>query len=187
MLLNPEHDERWYERRKRSLVLGSLTCPRYARIFEPACGRGRLTCELAQRSDALIAMDLDPRAIADARSATAGLRHVEVRKGLVPRDWPTDESFDLIVLSEFLYYLPIEQLPTLCAAALSTLDADGEIIACHWRHPIPETAHWAREIHGRCAESLGLFCLTELSDADFVLHVWSRRASSVARREGLAP
>lgn len=187
MLLDPDHDTRWYERRKRSLVLGSLTRPRYSRVFEPACGHGQLTAELARRSHGVIAMDIDPRALASTRNVIADASNVEVRPGRVPNDWPLDRAFDLIVLSEFLYYLSIEQLPTLCEAALYTLEDEGEILACHWRHPIPESTHSAEEIHQRCAQLLGLTCYTEISDMDFVLHVWGREPRSVAGREGITP
>jgi LmbE family N-acetylglucosaminyl deacetylase len=45
----------WYERRKRAVVLASLPRERYRRAFEPGCGTGELTRELAARCDAVLA------------------------------------------------------------------------------------------------------------------------------------
>ena len=47
---------RWYEKRKRELTLASLPRQRYQRVFEPACANGELSAQLAERSDALLAL-----------------------------------------------------------------------------------------------------------------------------------
>ena len=59
--------DRWYEQRKRALLLASLPRPRFARAFEPGCSIGVLTAELAPRCDALLATDVAEGALSAAR------------------------------------------------------------------------------------------------------------------------
>ena len=48
---------RWYERRKRDLLLAALPRERYAHGFEPGCGNGETTQRLLQRCERLCAVD----------------------------------------------------------------------------------------------------------------------------------
>ena len=43
--------QRWYEERKRALLLASLPQRRYRHAYEPGCGNGELTAELARRCE----------------------------------------------------------------------------------------------------------------------------------------
>lgn len=54
---------RWYERRKRELVMASLPRQCYQRVFEPACANGELSALLAERCAELLCQDLDPTAV----------------------------------------------------------------------------------------------------------------------------
>src|ERR1700755_2304248 len=103
-MIDPSRDSRWYEQRKRALVTASLGQRRYQRAFEPACGYGALTRELAPRCAVLIAMDADEESVRAARAASSRDTHVSLSCARLPEAWP-DGMFDLIVLSEWLYYL----------------------------------------------------------------------------------
>ena len=94
---------RWYEARKYAVSTALLPRQRYGRAFEPGCSIGVLTAMLAPRCDALLACDAVPDAVSSARARTAGLPGVRVEQRAVPGQWPPG-SFDLIVLSELLYY-----------------------------------------------------------------------------------
>ncbi|RYZ03452.1 MAG: class I SAM-dependent methyltransferase, partial [Comamonadaceae bacterium] len=92
---------RWYEQRKRAVLMAALPRERYASAYEPGCGAAELTVALAQRCDAVLASDFSARAVAAAQRRTAALPNVRVEPHTLPADWPVDDApFDLIVLSE---------------------------------------------------------------------------------------
>ena len=49
----------------------------------------------------------------------------------MPADWPA-ERFDLIVLSEFLYFLAPSDFAALVRRAGETIEPDGDIVLVHW-------------------------------------------------------
>jgi SAM-dependent methyltransferase len=178
--------EGWYERRKRSLTLALLPRPRYRNAFEPGCANGELTAGLAARCEALLAADLHERAVQLARERVAGMPQVRVEQRTVPREWPTEAGpFDLIVISEFAYYLDAADLETLAARIAASLTTDGTLLACHWRRPFAEALESADHAHALFDARCGLSRLAHHDEADLLIDVWSRDARSVAQREGL--
>ena len=91
--------------------------------------------------------------------------------------WPR-QPFDLIVLAEFLYYLPRAAIVTLGERAAQSLKPGGEIVACHWRHPIPESDFSGDVAHRILEQALGLERSGEHVETDFVLASWRRPASA---------
>ena len=96
-------------------ALAMLPWPRYRRAFEPGCSIGVLTALLAPRCEALLALRRrggrgrggpgpDGAVPAGHRRAAAGARR------LAEDDGAGADPFDLIVLSELLYYLSDEDL-----------------------------------------------------------------------------
>jgi len=169
---------RWYERRKRDLVMASLPRQCYERIFEPACANGELSAQLAERCAALLCQDLDPNAVDLARSRLAGFTNASVEQGRLPADWPGG-SFDLIVLSEVGYYLnPTEWLQVI-EQSVASLTYDGGLLACHWRHPIAGCPQDGREVHDLLAKHLPLYSVFRHEEADFLLEYWSCQPSVV--------
>src|SRR6266498_3776783 len=71
----------WHERRKREVMVASLSRQRYRRCYEP------------------LAVDCAAAAVQRAQQATQGFEHVRVERAVLPAQLP-DQSFDLIVLSE---------------------------------------------------------------------------------------
>ena len=172
--------DRFYERRKRSMVLASLPRQLFSRVFEPGCANGLLTEQLAQRSDEVVAWDVVTavaRRTAD-RLAAAGNVIVEPRG--IPVDWP-DGVFDLIVLSEIGYYSP--DLDLLKTRIDDSLAPDGVLLACHWRRHAPDHAQTAEAVHAAIGH--GLHQVAAHVEDDFLLDVWSRSPLSVARQTGI--
>ena len=101
--------DRWYEERKRAVTLAALPQRRYASAFEPGCSIGVLTAALAPRCDALLATDVSQEALAVAGRRLADAGHVRLERRALPDDWPPGR-FDLVVLSELLYYLGADDL-----------------------------------------------------------------------------
>ncbi|MFJ2745179.1 methyltransferase [Streptomyces sp. NPDC087440] len=182
--------DRFYERRKYDLTAASLPLPRYRRAFEPACSVGELTVRLAERCDELVACDRVESAVATARKRTAHLPHVDVRRLTLPEEWP-DGSFDLIVLSEFLYYFDAATLHDLLTRTTAALDPGGTLVTVHWNHPVPDHRGTGSTLARTLASVPGLTPVADHREPDFVLQVYARTwldgspAPSPAAREGL--
>jgi SAM-dependent methyltransferase len=180
--------ERWYEARKYALAVALLPRERYRSAFEPGCSIGVLTAQLAPRCDRLLACDAVPDAVAAARSRTAGLPCVRVERRVIPGEWPPG-SFDLIVLSEFLYYFDDADLGQVLGLGIGSLRPGGQILAVHWRHPAPDHPRTGDEVHEDLAAHPGLARLVRYRDRDFTAEVYARADGdlrSVAQAGGIA-
>jgi len=184
--------DRAYEQRKYGITVASLPAPHYASAFEPGCSVGVLTRMLAERCDRLLSCDAADVAVEQARTRTADLDHVRVERRELPHDWPTDaEPFDLIVLSELLYYFEPPERADLLRRARASLAPGGTIVAVHWRPAVPEHVGTAEDVHDDVRALDGMVGLVEHREPDFLLDVVvdarGRAAGelSPAAREGL--
>lgn len=175
--------DRWFEQRKRALILAALPKAGYRNGFEPGCGNGELTALLAQRCEHLQSADVSSVAVRAARERTAALPGVDVSQGGIPDDWPAGR-FDLIVLVEVAYYLSSDDLGRLDGLLRDSLLPGGTLLACHWRHPVADYPLAADEVHQ--ALSMGRHRIGGWRDADFLLDVFSDDPTGVAAQEGLA-
>lgn len=175
---------RWYEKRKRRLTMAALPSERYGSVFEPGCSIGVLTADLAARSQHVVAMDISPKALVEARRRLPP--DVELRQGAIPADWPSG-TFDLVVLSEVGYYLDSSDCRHLAELAVTSTH---DLVAVHWRHPVKEyplSGDEVQRIVGCSAERHDLARVATHIEADLRIDVWSRNHQSVAARAGLAP
>jgi SAM-dependent methyltransferase len=182
---------RWYERRKYAVTLASLPQKRYARGLEAGCSVGVLTALLAERCDELLALDVAAAAVRAAAARTAGLPHVSIEQRALPGAWPLGR-FDLIVLSEVLYYLTADDARELLRQAAEALEPEGSLVAVHWRHPVTDYPRSGDQVHEALraqSSDLGLARSVRHEELDFLLEVYIRtppEPQSVAQREGLA-
>ncbi len=185
--------DRWYEERKRALTLAALPERRYRSAFEPGCSIGVLTRDLAGRCDALLATDVSQAALTAASARLEGLTHVRLAQAALPGGWPAGD-FDLIVLSEVLYYLDPPDLRAVAERAVAAVAAGGTLLSVHWRHPVadyPQSGDAVQEAIG--AASAGHLVETVRhveADLDLRVHVRPRADEtaarvSVAARDGL--
>lgn len=122
-----------YERGKYDATLAALPRPRYARALEIGCSIGVLTAELASRCDALLALDAAEAPLLRARQRLAGRPHVTFACAHVPAEWPSAEAaFDLILLSEVVYYLDPADVERLAARVGRSLAPAGDVLLVHW-------------------------------------------------------
>jgi SAM-dependent methyltransferase len=180
--------ERWYEQRKYAVTLALLPAARYASGFEPGCSVGVLTELLAGRCDRLLACDAAPAAVRAAARRTASLSNVRVEQRRLPADWPAG-GFDLVVLSELLYYFGDGDLREVLGRSASALRPGGTLVAVHWRHAVPEYPRGGDEVHAALRCQPGLARLSGYADHDFRAEVYLRgrgRPRSVAEAAGLA-
>ncbi|UKE46292.1 class I SAM-dependent DNA methyltransferase [Xanthomonas cerealis] len=176
--------ERWYEARKRALLLASLPRARFERGWELGCSNGELTAALAPRCDALLATDLSERAVVLAAQRNAQSAHVLVQQAEHPRSWPPGR-FDLIVFSEVGYYLPLPLLQDCIQRLRASLTEHGVLVACHWLHPFVQACMDGGAVHACLAQTLQLPRLLRYEDDDMLLEAWSATPYSVAAVERL--
>lgn len=123
-----------YERDKYARTLAALGPGRYGRALELGCSIGVLTARLADRCDALVAVDAAPTAVAQARARLAGRAGVELATAVIPEALPRG-PWDLVVASEILYYFAAEPLAALLDELERDLRPGGRLLAVHWRPP----------------------------------------------------
>jgi SAM-dependent methyltransferase len=180
--------DRWYETRKYDISVAMLPRPHYDRAFEPGCSVGVLTQRLAARCHSLLACDAAPAAVLAATARTRHLPHVLVEQRTIPGHWPPGH-FDLIVLSELLYYFGDDDLRQVIDRAISALRPEGTLLAVHWRHPVADYPRGGADVHQRLAAQPGLARLAEHREEDFLAEIYLRtdtRPVSVAQATGLA-
>jgi cyclopropane fatty-acyl-phospholipid synthase-like methyltransferase len=163
-----------YERAKYALTLNAMRKPRYRSGLEVGCSIGVLTRSLAPRCDAVVAIDAASTPLVEARHRCADLPTVRFEQMFVPEQWPGG-VFDLILLSEVVYYLSREDVGNLAARVTRSLAQDGSVILVHWigstDYPLSGDEAVALFI-----ERVGSVCVVERADryAEFRLDVLSR-------------
>lgn len=118
-----------YERGKYLATLGCLTKRIYATALEVGCSIGVLTKLLSPRCVSLLAIDTSSTAIAAAKSANDP--NVKFRVATLPAEFP-EGPFELIVLSEVLYYFAEADLKRVAQSCVDSISKGGEIVLCHW-------------------------------------------------------
>lgn len=178
-------DTRWYEERKYRLTLAALPQARYQNVFEAGCSIGVLSELLSERCERLLAVDLSERATAIATDRLAPVAdRVQVQTRDFVEDWP-DGTFDLIVLSEVLYYLEPTQFETVLRRSREALTDDGDLVAVHWRRRVEEYPTSGDDVHDRLART-DLSHVAGYRDPDFRLDVYRKSPGlTVAEVEGL--
>lgn len=120
-----------YERDKYAATLAALPRARYACALEVGCAIGVLTAELAERCDRLVAVDVAPVALDQARARCAALPNVLIEAARVPGEWP-EGRFDLILMSEVVYYLDGDDVERLARRVAAALLGSADIVLVHW-------------------------------------------------------
>jgi SAM-dependent methyltransferase len=178
---------RWYEARKYAISIAMLPRQRYRDAFEPGCSVGVLTGMLAPRCDRLLSCDMTSAAVKAAAQHTARYPNVRVEQRAILGAWPPGR-FDLIVLSEILYYFAGGDLDHVLDLAVAALRPAGSLLAVHWRHPVADYPRSGDEVHAALAARAGLARLADHAEPDFLAQVYLRGEGepvSVAQAEGL--
>lgn len=95
-----------FERKKYSHQVAMLNSCRISRALEIGCGAGSFTRLLARISDEVVGVDISPIAIERARTKEAGPGKVQYcAANIMDWDLGANDSWDLIVMNETIYYL----------------------------------------------------------------------------------
>ncbi|SDQ69929.1 N-acetylglucosaminyl deacetylase, LmbE family [Curtobacterium sp. UNCCL20] len=174
----------WYERRKRAVTVAALPRERYRSALELGCATGVLTAALTERADAVLGTDISAAPLERARLRAPAARFVQAA---LPSEWP-DGRWDLVVMSEVGYYLSPADLDATIDRVLATLDDDGVLVSCHWRHPDDEAVSDGDTVDARLTALWPRPAVVRHVEEDFVLSVFPGAAVvSVAAAEGLTP
>jgi len=120
-----------YEQARFRRIVDELSEPHFSRAFEPGCAEGELTVKLAPRCGHLLALDLAATAARRARERCRELANVNV--GCGPADQGLEKGpFDLIVLSEVLYYFSEAELTRFVGQVGDALAPGAQVVAASW-------------------------------------------------------
>ena len=120
-----------YEQAKYDATLVALPHARYVSALEVGCSIGVLTERLAGRCDRLVALDVAEAALDQAWRRCRAWEHIDFVRGQVPDEWPHG-SFDLILLSEVVYYLDAADVGRLVKRVRGSLRPGGDAVLVHW-------------------------------------------------------
>jgi predicted TPR repeat methyltransferase len=119
-----------YEIRKRVDTLSFLK-DHYRSGCEVGCSIGVLTEELAPRCDRLVGVDVSETAAQIARQRLARLPHVQIKVLHLPHQ-DIEDRFDLLVLSEMLYFLTEAEIAGLAEIAARRVVAGGDLLIVNY-------------------------------------------------------
>lgn len=120
-----------YERDKYAATIAALPRASYERALEVGCSIGVFTRLLAGRARHLLAIDIAEGALVQARERCRDLPEVEFARMALPGEAPSGQ-FDLIVLSEVLYYWSPADLAAVAAFVGGALAEGGNVVLVHW-------------------------------------------------------
>lgn len=164
-----------YEAAKYLATIGALPARRYESAFEIGCSIGVLTAKLAPLCGTLLAVDVNEKALNQARARCAALTNVRFEKLGVPDDFPVG-NFDLIVVSEVGYYLDVPDWTRAGGEIVSHLNGSGVVVLVHWTHFVADYPQTGDAVHESFAgENAGkLKHLNAERTDDYRLDVWEK-------------
>jgi SAM-dependent methyltransferase len=144
-----------YEHDKYERTVAALGDRRFTHAFEAGCSIGVFTAMLAERCDALLAVDIAQAAVDAARTRLAAHDHVRLERRTLPEEWPAG-PFDLVVCSELLYYWDRATLEHALPVMAASLAPGGRLIAVHYRPPSSVDPLTGDGVHTLLRERLAL-------------------------------
>ena len=146
-----------YEQTKYERTVAALGERRFVSGLEVGCSIGVLTRMLAPRCERLLGVDIVAAPLQTARSHCADLLHVQFQRMRVPEAWP-EGQFDLIVLSEVLYFLSLADIDRCADRVRCSMPPDATVVLVNWLgrtdDPTPgdvATEHFVRAMSGALA------------------------------------
>jgi predicted TPR repeat methyltransferase len=120
-----------YERLKYADTLAQLPPGRFRSGLEIGCSTGVLSGILADRCDRLLGVDFAEAALAEARRRHAGRSDLVFSRMHLPGEKPAGH-FDLIVLSEILYFMDRADVQATARVVGQLGELGATVILAHW-------------------------------------------------------
>jgi SAM-dependent methyltransferase len=141
------------ESRKYAELLRACGDGPFGRALEIGCAIGVFTEMLAPRCSDLLALDISGIAVARARARVGRYGHVRCERRTLPAEMP-QESFDLMVASDILYYWPLPVVASAARIFEAHLAPGGRLVFLHWRGR-PDANLSGDEVHEALTGELG--------------------------------
>lgn len=135
-----------YEANKYAATIAALPKSRYRSTFEIGGSIGVLTEKLADRTDALLSIDVSKLAQDRAIQRCSHLPQIKFQIMQVPQEFP-DQKFDLILVSEVGYYWSWEDLRKTQQLILDALEPGGHLLLVHWTQYAKDYPLSGDEVH----------------------------------------
>jgi len=154
-----------YQRLKYERILALLSEKRFQRVLDVGCGLGVMTRMLASRAEQIIGVDVSESALDQARVLSARHANICYEAGDIAQLVALrQEPFDLIVITDVLYYLPLTEplLKSICSSVEALLATDGLLLLAH--HSIfglDTASRQTRRIHDCFASEVKLEVIRE--------------------------
>ena len=126
-----------YETAKYADTIAALPRQSYRSAIEVGCSIGVLTQRLAARCEALLGVDVAQVALDQAAARCAGLPQVRLAKLRMPDEMPAGR-YDLVMLSEVLYYFDPPTLERLAEKLSGLTLPEADVVLVHWLGPTPD-------------------------------------------------
>jgi SAM-dependent methyltransferase len=165
-----------YERRKYECTLDVLQDRQrgYRNALEVGCSIGIFTAMLAPLCNKLLAVDVSEKAVAAACKRLASFPHVRVERRRLPEETP-EESFDLVVASEVLYYWPKAVMLAALRRFEEVLAPGGVLLAVHWRKETKTYPLQGDEVHDLLLENTHLANTTTIVEPEYRLDLFEEK------------
>ena len=120
-----------YEQDKYRHSIEVLNDYHFSSGLEVGCSIGVLTRMLALKCDRLLALDIVDQPLVAAAHRCEDQTWVRFQRMQIPSEWP-EQRFDLIVLSEVLYFLSPEDLDRCAERVKACLLPGGKVLLVNW-------------------------------------------------------
>lgn len=120
-----------YEQAKYAATVAAIADQRYAAALEVGCSIGVLSERIAPLCDAFLGLDISELPLVEARARCAAMGQARFARMAVPGEWPQG-SFDLILLSEVLYFLSAADIRATAVRVRDALQPDGRVLLVNW-------------------------------------------------------
>ncbi len=162
-----------YEQRKYEATLTACGPGPFDSALELGGSIGVFSTMLVPRCRSLVTVDAAPTAVREARTRLRNEPAAEAVLGNIPSVIPV-RTYDLVVASEILYYLPPDVLDATFAALSTRMQPGARMVAVHWRPPGPERPFTAAQVHDRLRILPWLTPVASSPTDDYLLDVLER-------------
>jgi SAM-dependent methyltransferase len=165
-----------FELFKRGVLLQACGPSRHGRVLELGCAIGETSRRLLRLALRLLAVDASPTALREAARRTACSRRIRFKRAILPGQMPRG-PFDLIVVSELIYYLRPHYLNPLADRIYAALAPGGMTVILNHRRPFDDAAIMPALAHRRMRRRLArrMAVLRDVSHRHFDVTVLLRR------------